>query len=76
MSATLTLHPAHPQGQDLSDELKIALQNIYEDYYKGIEIGQDKIEFFRGLYAAGIKDADKVIKAIEKYGSVVLKWEY
>lgn len=76
MSATLTLHPAKPKGQDLSDELKFALQNAYENYSAGLEFGENNLEFFRGLQAAGVKDADKVINAIQKYGSVILKWEY
>lgn len=76
MSATLVLHPAHPEGQVLSNELKFALQKAYEDYSGGLEMGVSHIDFFRGLSAAGIKDADKVIDAIQKYGSVILEWEY
>lgn len=75
MSASLVLHPAYPKGKDLSDELKYALNKAYDNPHT-LEMGEADIKFFLGLSAAGIKDADEVIKAIEKYGSVILKWEY
>lgn len=76
MSASLVLHPRNPQGVDLSDELKFALQEAYENYSSGLEFDTSDIKFFYGLQSAGIKDAGKVIEAITKYGSVILKWEY
>ena len=76
MSATLTLHPANPQGITLSDDLKFALQKAYDNYSTGLEFGPEKLDFFLGLHSAGIKDAEKVMKAIHKYGSVILKWGY
>ena len=75
MSSNLTWKPVHQDEQTLSDELKHALSKRHRD---GIDIrmGRTSIAYLRGLSDAGIKDADKLIEAIERHEEIEVREVY
>lgn len=80
MSATLMAYPPPSNGVSLSDELKYKLgRKLFgTDGTTGgtIEVGADLVPYLEGLHDGGIKDAGKLIKLIEKHGTVTLTWEH
>jgi hypothetical protein len=76
MSSTLYFYPK-TNGKELPDELKHALHNL-DQFGQAIDGTYDEsiVPVLRGIEAAGVKGARKLIDAIEKYGEVELKEEY
>lgn len=77
MSSNLYWRPVSAGQELLSDELKHALHNL-DQFNNGADgtCGDAMIPTLRGMEAAGIKDARKLINAIEKYGEVELSEEW
>lgn len=77
MSASLMIQPVKPiEGISLSHELKLAIQDRYFDGSNQVTISSNDREFFEGLKAAGIKDANKVLKLIDKHDLLEIWLEY
>ena len=71
MSTNLYWLPIKPQkAYDLSTELKFALRNRDNDGHVNEELDDQSLGYLRGLLDAGIKDAEILIDAIDKYGAV------
>ena len=66
MSSTLVWEPTHRDKEDLSNELKGALRKEFDGESIHAQFTEHNLDFLRGLRAAGIKDAQKLIKAIKK----------
>jgi len=73
MSNNLYWKPFQNKGKDLDTSLKFALRARYGFPING-QFNEANIEFLTGLKIAGVKDAEKLIEAIEKYHVVEL-WE-
>jgi hypothetical protein len=69
MSATLKMRPAD-RGTTLPDELRYALERAQERIDRIFD--ESDVPLFRGLKAGGVKGADEVLKAIEKWEHVEL----
>lgn len=80
MSATLMAYPPPNNGVNLSDELKYKLGrklfNTDGTIGGTIDVDADLLPYLEGLRDAGIVDAGKLMKMIEKHGSVTLTWEH
>lgn len=80
MSASLCWSPPPSEGGRLSDELKYKLGRYLCDTDGTIgyptQVTSADIEYLKGLKDCGIKDADKLIALIEKYGEINLRWEH
>lgn len=82
MSSSLYWVPdVEPEGNRLSDELKFAISRHCwgTDGTMGegrAILDDDDLDYLRGLFDAGIKDADTLIQAIEKHGRIALWHEY
>jgi hypothetical protein len=79
MSATLHWRPEDPpESGTLSDELRWKLGRKLCDTDGSIgyptSVNASLIPYLEGLADAGIKDAEKLIGLIEKYGSIELTW--
>lgn len=74
MSSTLTWKPKASRGS-LPDELKHALKKRFGDPIDTIATATD-IDFLRGLAAANIKGATKLIDLIEKHVEVEIQEEW
>ncbi len=71
MSTNLYWLPMKPQkAYDLSTELKFALRNRDNEGCVNMVLDDQAIGYLRGLLDAGVKDAEILIDAIEKHGSV------
>jgi hypothetical protein len=71
MSSTLHWKPVGKYKGTLSDELKFALRKRNEFCHDaGGDYGTESIDFLRGLAVAGIEDAEKLIKLIQKHGDI------
>lgn len=77
MSSTLYYKPVVNNERPLPDELKHALKNLdqFEQPINGI-YNESNIPVLRGMEAAGVKGASKLISLINKYGEVELTEEY
>jgi len=77
MSSNLYWRPKNTGQKLLSDELKHALKNV-DPYGQRVnrEFGEEDIDLLRGMLAAGIEDAGKLIEAIEKHGAIEVSEEY
>jgi len=77
MSSNLYWRPRTSGEKPLSDELKYALKNS-DKFNQDLDctIGDSWLDYLSGLRDAGIKDAQKLIDAIEKYGEIELKERY
>lgn len=58
-----------PKGRDLDDQLKFILR---KNRSLPASFDESDINFLKGLEAAGIKDSDTLIEAIEKYGEITV----
>lgn len=81
MSATLHLRPANPQEEGtLSDDLRWKLGRKLCDTDGSIGyptvVTASLIPYLEGLADAGIKDASKLIKLIEKHGEIEVSWQH
>ena len=79
MSATLCWTPAEPKGGGtFDDSLKFILRKKLFDpsSTSDVTIDEDFIDYLEGLKDGGIKDADTLIKEIEKHGNIRLWLEY
>lgn len=76
MSSTLFYQPRQTGEKQLSDELKFILRD--GKHFGGLPHNATEydIPYFRALADANIKDAQKVLDAIEKYGELELRLEY
>lgn len=77
MSSNLYYRPVTAGEKLLPDQLKHTLKNL-DDFNNTVEGTYDEsyIPVLRGMKAAGVEGADKLIKAIEKYGEVELVERY
>lgn len=75
MSSNLIWEPVDRKTHDLPSELKFALRNRYDGHVDAI-MGDNDISYLSGLKDAGVKGADKLIEAIEKYGEIAVKEVY
>jgi len=81
MSATLCCYPNIPRkGIDFSYEVKCAISRKYcdTDGTTGYDIvlNNNDVVYLEGLRDGGLKEIDKMLAMIKKYGSVTLKWEH
>lgn len=72
MSASLVWY--YEVKKDIPDNLRRILENNFS-ISSGYQLSTSEVPFLRGLEAAEVKGADVLIKAIEKYGEIYLKWE-
>ena len=75
MSANLMFEPIIDRGKDLSDELKYILRDKYELEGETVYSASD-LSYLQGLADANVKDAQKLVDAINKYGSVRVWLQY
>lgn len=76
MSSSLTWKPVHPVVSiDLSSNLKFALRKGYQNPIDTTMTIKD-YGYLRRLRNAGIEEADELIKAIEKYGTIRVQEEF
>lgn len=68
MSSNLYWRPRSAGEKLLDDSLKFALQK--RQYPADDTFYERDIPYFEGLRDAGVKDAQKIIDAIEKYGEI------
>ena len=75
MSASLYWEPTYRKKEILSDELKFILRDKkgLQDY---MLMDKSYLPYLEGLFDSGIKDANKLIKAIEKYKEINVGLEY
>ena len=76
MSSKLTIEPTYTKKQNLSYELKEALQKKFCGIVSEKRISQSDISYFKGLLDAGIEDAQIVLDFIDKYSEVILNEEF
>ena len=76
MSSTLTWEPQHREKDSLPDELKFVLRKQCSDGYVDIRMSESDLAYLRGLRDAGVKGAQTLIEAIEKYESIIVREEY
>ena len=82
MSSTLMWRPVVPiEGYDLPFQLKVVISRRLWDTDGSCGDGEavmdrGSIEYLKGLCDAGIKGADQLIAAIEKYDAVLLWHEH
>jgi hypothetical protein len=69
MSSNIAWQPIKENWHFLCKELKFAMQKRYDGRIDGI-LNHSDIAYLEGLRDAGIKDADKLISAIEKYNEI------
>lgn len=62
-----------PSSRCLSTELKFALRKSFDNPIR-TELDEESLGYLAGLRDGGIEDAQKLIDAIKKYGSIQL-WE-
>lgn len=74
MSSNLYYQPASKPDKLLPDELKHALRKLdeFNNTVDGI-YGNELIPILRGMEAADVKGATRLIEAIKKYGEIELK---
>lgn len=77
MSSTLMWKPVDPTENSLPDELKRAISRRLWDTDGSCGGGEkildaDDVEYITGLRDAGVKGATELIKAINKYGEVIV----
>ena len=76
MSSNLGWIPSkEPKYKYLDTDIKFALRKRYGEPVQEI-INESQLDYLRGLKDAGIKDAIKLIDAIEKYGEIEIKEVY
>ena len=75
MSSTLVWEPTHRKKHDLSDELKLTLRKRYDETI-ATNMDEHDIPYLEGLRDAGVEDADKLIEAIKKYGSIMVREQF
>lgn len=77
MSSTLTWEPTERPKGELSDELKQILRKAYNDGQPihNMILAERHIDYLVGLDDGGIKDAGKLVAAIQKYKEIVLNEE-
>ena len=76
MSSSLKWIPVVERaGKFLSDDLKLKLAGRYLLSEQAV-LSAKEIPYLEGLRDCGIPDADKLAKAIEKYGTVKIYLEY
>lgn len=63
------IQTAVPSNHALSDELKFALRKEYGEPVR-LNLDESDLSYLRGLFHAGLKDAEKLIKAIHKHGEI------
>lgn len=76
MGSTLYFQPRQTGEHSLSDQLKLVLRD--GKHFGGLPhtATERDIPYFEALADAGVKDAQKVLDAIEKYGELELRLEY
>ena len=78
MSTNLYMFPKiDPEAECLSKELKFAISQKFWGHDgslggENVYIDGENLSYFEGLRDGGIKDAEKVIQAIKKYGAIIL----
>jgi len=76
MSANLMFEPIIERGKTLSDELRFALERSI-NLQEGVKLmSETDIPYLKGLRDADIKDAQKLVDAIEKYGEIKVWLQY
>lgn len=71
MSCTLCWKPVSKTCKSLDDALKFALRKRYGPTIH-TTLDSSDFEYLEGLRDAGVKDADTILDAIEKYGQISL----
>ena len=73
MTSNLSWVPINPsRGKELSTELKLVLRRKYDNQIDGQRLTYDDVCYLDALCDADIKDAKKLIDAIDKYGEISL----
>jgi hypothetical protein len=75
MSSNLQWQPLKQNWKDLSSDLKFAMRKRCHDPIDAILTSYDLL-YLEGLRDAGIKDAQVLIEAIEKYDEIQVKENY
>lgn len=76
MSSNLYYQPRLAGEKILPTELKLILRNsTHTDGVPGA-VDEYNIGYFRGLADAGVKGADKLVEAYDKYGELSLREEF
>lgn len=75
MSSNLVWEPTERKKSEVSHQLKYALRKRFGEPIN-VTLQSDDIMYLRGLEDAGLQDAYKLIKAIEKYGEILVVEEY
>lgn len=71
MSSNLAYEPIRPKKyQTLGYDLRQILQEKYSLMDGAKTLKSSDVDYLKGLFDAGIKDAQKLIDAIEKYSEV------
>lgn len=70
MRMSLYWKPVRNDGKILDDALKFVLRKKYRGCVHQTTLTDSDIPYLTGLVDAGIKDAEKLISAIEKYGEI------
>lgn len=76
MSSTLTWEPLDRKKHVLSDDLKFAMRRGFSMEPVNTRLSTQDIPFLRGMVAAGISDGEKLIDAIQKYGTIIVQEEF
>lgn len=74
MSSSLEMEPVARKTTSLSDALKFAMREKYGTVDN--TFSQEDIPYFEGMLGAGIKDAKRVIEAIERYGEIHIREQF
>lgn len=72
MSSNLGWMPVESDWRFLGDQLKFALRKGYGEPVDAV-LNSEDIPYLKGLADAGVKDADKLIEAIEKHDELRVK---
>ena len=70
MSANLMFEPIIERGKNLSDELRFAFEKSWNLADGEKILTESDLLYLRGIRDGGIKEAQKLIDAITKYGEV------
>ena len=74
MSSNAYWRPITPKkGNDLCTEIKWILQKKFE---LPAQFDNSSLGFFKGLEAAGVKDAQRIIDPIKKHGEIEIWLEF